>query len=369
VNTFVLLYGLEPEWQELGPERLVDVLLLDMHFPEFVGLFRTGPEANPVDELLTYRDKRQKVLDGPITDRDTALEELHRTLPEQFPVWAGNAEFVALVESLRAAPEWEQVRLKLQRRRPFMISLPAEPEPSSATVEPPEGVRPRGRSLVIYDSAAADSPSAVDELALSPRLLLPEWTATVVPNAEEAQRELRLRAFDTLLIRVEREDDPEGGFDDLATVRDLHPGQAILFTTRVTPDRRSRARSMGAHITSDPKELAWLLETSAAPPPPTSGPPAAAPPNQSDLARSLGVLATWLWNEGRHDEALEARREAVRIYMHLVQEEQSDTRTAATLFQDHVQELRQSLDELAGSLDQMERTEEADATRRLAQTL
>lgn len=368
LNTFVLLYGLEPEWQDLGPERLVDVLLLEMHFPEFVALFRIGPDADPVNELLTYRDDRRRVLDLPRAERDEALEDLHRNLPEQFPTWVTNTELVALVEPLRQTPEWDHVRRKLQRRRPVTVALPAEPLPASPTVEPQPSSNQSLRSsvLVLDDHAALDWRLSLREMLPSDR-----WRVTEASNADDARRQLKTRMFDALVICVERGDDPEQGFADLAELRDLHAGQAVLFASRLTPERRLRAQALRAEITSDAAEVVRLTETL---PPldvqaggqaadteavaPREGRrlsrlhtavdharhlAASDPTTRPELAQSLDALSSALWSAGRRKEALEAGQETVTIYRTLVEEEHRRPGSDGAQLEVYLQQLARSV--------------------------
>jgi hypothetical protein len=129
LNSFVLLYALDPDWKRFGPQRLVEVLLLDTHFAELMALLRAGSEVDPVSELLDHRGRRAAVLaddhDVPLEER---LRELERTLPEQFPLLVENTELMALVESLHSSEQWVDVCYKLQRRtRPVTTQVPSDP--------------------------------------------------------------------------------------------------------------------------------------------------------------------------------------------------------------------------------------------------
>jgi hypothetical protein len=321
-----------------------------------------------VNELLTYRDDRRRVLDLPRAERDEALEDLHRNLPEQFPTWVTNTELVALVEPLRQTPEWDHVRRKLQRRRPVTVALPAEPLSASPTVEPQPSSNQSLRSsvLVLDDHAALDWRLSLREMLPSDR-----WRVTEASNADDARRQLKTRMFDALVICVERGDDPEQGFADLAELRDLHAGQAVLFASRLTPERRLRAQALRAEITSDAAEVVRLTETL---PPldvqaggqaadteavaPREGRrlsrlhtavdharhlAASDPTTRPELAQSLDALSSALWSAGRRKEALEAGQETVTIYRTLVEEEHRRPGSDGAQLEVYLQQLARSV--------------------------
>jgi CheY-like chemotaxis protein len=263
LNAFVLLYALDPEWQQLGPERLVEVLLLDTHFAEFMTLFRAGSEVDPVAEFLSYRDERRKVFDGnPDADAvEAALRQLQRTLPEQYPLLVENPEFVALVESLHAAPQWIDVCYKLQRRRRTLTtavpSAPSEPPPPGMTKgAPPSFVDDRPAPSVLW---IGDQPTELGPVVEAIRRSGVEVTGAL--SAAEARRLLGARRYDAVIADVERESSADAGFDDLAMLRenDLYGGPVIFYTRRLTPERRERTQALGAAIVSDAGELQSLL--------------------------------------------------------------------------------------------------------------
>jgi CheY-like chemotaxis protein len=267
LNAFVLLYALDPEWQQLGPEPLVEVLLLDTHFADFMALFRAGSELDPVAEFLVYRDDRQKILDdpdpSPVEDR---LRDLQRTLPEQYPVLVENAEFVSLLVSLHTSPQWIDVCYKLQRRRrPLTTTVsptPGEPLPPMTKGAPPTSVDMASTAVLLI----SDSPDHEKlELIRSSIEAEPVGSVNTTPTALDAQRLLATNRFDAVIVEVERSSGPDVGFDDLATLRqdDLYTGPVIFYTHRLTPERRERAAALGARIVADPAELPVLLARGA----------------------------------------------------------------------------------------------------------
>ena len=262
LNSFVLLYALDPEWQQLGPERLVEVLLLDTHFAEFMALFRAGSAADPVSEFLNYRDDRDTILQA---NRSTAADDLvrlQRTLPEQYPVLVDNAEFVGLVVSLRGTPQWDNICLKLQRRRRTLKTEFApeaeQAQPSAKTARPV----PSGTSLIsvlwIGPSASTDEFDLLTEAitAIGARVETAADTAT-------ARRTLDVQAFGALIVDVEQADGSDAGFDHMAQLRDdgICQGPVVFFTSRLTPERRERANRLGATIANDAATLQDELQS------------------------------------------------------------------------------------------------------------
>jgi hypothetical protein len=246
LNSFVLLYALDPEWQAFGPERLVEVLLLDTHFADFMALFRAGSEADPVAEFLDYRTDRQQIVDDAGPDRppvEERLRDLQRTLPELYPVLVENPEFVSLVESLHGSPQWVDICYKLQRRRrPLTTAVPPEPVGVPTTKGAPSGGPPHTSVLWVIDTESALAPLEAEGIDL-----------TYTPDVRGMVNWLSRASFDAVVVEIgpgtER-------FDEMATV-DLPapPGTLIFYTSRLTPEQRERAERLGAAIVSDPAEL------------------------------------------------------------------------------------------------------------------
>jgi hypothetical protein len=267
LNSFVLLYALDPEWQRLGPERLVEVLLLDTHFAEFMTLFRAGSEVDPVAEFVHYRDEREEILHDQ-TPNLAAVEDrlrgLQRTLPELYPVLIENMEFVSLVDSLHASPQWIDICYKLQRRiRPLTTTVPSAPSEPGVPVSltkgdptPPSGIPLSDLRVLMIDETDRRSdrlggPTGPTGVSLA-----------VAIDAAVARTTIELAArIDAVIIRVERAANPDQGFADVASIRegDLYTGPVILFTSRLTPERREQAEALDATIVSDDAELQAAL--------------------------------------------------------------------------------------------------------------
>ena len=246
LNSFVLLYALDPEWQAFGPERLVEVLLLDTHFADFMALFRAGSEVDPVAEFLAYRDDRQQIVDDPAPDRppvEERLRDLQRTLPELYPVLVENPEFVSLVDSLHASPQWVDVCYKLQRRRrPLTTAVPPEPTGVPITKGAPSGGPPPATVLWVIDTETPLAPLEPDGV---------EFTYT--PDVQGMVNWLSRASFDAIVVET---GPGTARFDEMASI-DLAalPGPLVFYTSRLTPEQRERAEQLGARIVSDPAEL------------------------------------------------------------------------------------------------------------------
>jgi hypothetical protein len=136
INGFILEYGLDPEWEQIGPEMLVRVLIVDVYFPEFGNLLRSRAERDPVRDFREYvavrdilrrrssqnTEDRQRLTaflesyglappDGPVNDQQL-LEEIEREIPSGFPKLAQNPDFLTLLDGF---PDVKRVREKLRR--------------------------------------------------------------------------------------------------------------------------------------------------------------------------------------------------------------------------------------------------------------
>ena len=152
INGFVLEYGLDSEWRDLGPETLVRVLILDLYFPDFAVLLRSRSTRDPVEDFTGYVQAREVLRRGvprdgsdawqgidamfadrglaapaPGTSPDAALQTIEQELPEAFPRLARNSDFLSLLAGLGDAAERARLREKLRRYSPTLLR-PASPE-------------------------------------------------------------------------------------------------------------------------------------------------------------------------------------------------------------------------------------------------
>ena len=140
LNGFTLEYALDAEWERLGAELLVRVLIIDVYFPEFARLLRGRQMRDPVEDIRQYSavrdivrrhrrftdDDEQRItaafdwfgIAAPSNDPDKLLEVLEREVPPSFPKLAQNSEFLALLAGLG---DVERLREKLRRYSPTTV--------------------------------------------------------------------------------------------------------------------------------------------------------------------------------------------------------------------------------------------------------
>jgi hypothetical protein len=147
INSFVLEYGLDAEWEQLGPSALVRVLLVDAYFPEFGRQLRSRAEIDPVDEFREYvfvREQLRKKLGNapgteeawgriqsffelhgistaPDVDHATMLQNIEQELPETYPKLAMNQNFLALLDGFGDENERTRIREKMRRYSPYTL--------------------------------------------------------------------------------------------------------------------------------------------------------------------------------------------------------------------------------------------------------
>lgn len=181
-------------------------------------------------------------------------------------------------------PQWDDVRFKLERRReistapeeePIAEGIGAEPIAAGSLADLPltarrEEVRqapPPGMSLPKYGPYPPSSqPTSGTILWIDDR---PEgnisevgvlerrgWTVVQVRNGPGAARQLASRKFDVLVSDIDRDGNPNAGFEDLADLRERgYQVPAVFYTGRITPERRERAAGLQASVTNSPDEL------------------------------------------------------------------------------------------------------------------
>jgi KAP family P-loop domain/TIR domain len=146
INAFVLEYGLDAEWEEMGPETLVRVLIIDVYFPDFGQLLRSRSERDPVADFRQYVEVRNIVRRGSGTPEEAALvteafasrglatpapeqrmPNLDREVPPSFPKLAQNGDFLRLLDGIG---DVARLRDKLRRFSATTVRRP----PSTARI-------------------------------------------------------------------------------------------------------------------------------------------------------------------------------------------------------------------------------------------
>ncbi|WP_016905823.1 P-loop NTPase fold protein [Streptomyces xiaopingdaonensis] len=271
VNGLVLEARLNPLWRDFGPGAvgtLLRLLLVQHLYPEFYRLFarRDAAYPGPFTEFTGYRAVRNALLRGDAADPAqvngffaehglpepegepaTVLGELEERLPTEFPSLVEDRPFVTLVEDLNASPHWEKVldRLEWSDGRQEEPAHP-EAERPAATVEEPL----LGRRLLWID----DNPASVTHERRHLEALGAD--VDVVPDEETARAHLRRGHPDLLLSDITRGGDRAAGFGTVRRLKaDGYKGPVLFYTGRVTPERESRARELGAQVTADPSRL------------------------------------------------------------------------------------------------------------------
>ncbi|MGW5644518.1 P-loop NTPase fold protein [Saccharopolyspora sp. NPDC003752] len=135
INSFVLEYHLNRDWQRFGASALVRVILLQHFYPEFYRNLTSTDDRDIVSEFLAYTSVREHCKAGnhpgddefftnhqvapppAAADHDVLLSSLDRVeqeLPVFFPDLAMNPDFVSLIRELSEEASFEELRRYLQ---------------------------------------------------------------------------------------------------------------------------------------------------------------------------------------------------------------------------------------------------------------
>jgi|GEM_PF-2994384 len=288
INSFVVEYRLNPEWEQIGIESLIKITLLQHFYPDFYRRLVNPNDDDPVQDFLAYHRFRSVVKQGgeldmaatgrlftakglkpmpPDVDDERlpqCLHDLEQELPVDFPLLATDREFVSLMESLRFPMYSYQLRHLL--RRPL---APLQPT-----------VADTGSSYFLTSPVAAgldtEAIRGLRILRISAKQHDPWLTARlkefgaevdIVADRESAVEMLRREVPDLIVSNISRRDDPNGGLDDVVYFRDedLFDGPVVFYTYEITPARQNRVRELGtAAMTNNPNEVLWLIAKAAA---------------------------------------------------------------------------------------------------------
>lgn len=270
INDFVLAYGMDPAWREFEPATLIQVQLLIAYFEDFGRLLSTQEEPDPLEEFAEYRDARESLrriestgpaattprafdshrlpLPDTVRPEDVArlLRALENELPLAFPRLVDDRELCALVESLRGAEDWRRLRRRLLGRE-LVVDAGSENARGGEAGE----VRLDGLSVLWVDDTHEANASLAHDLQ---RL---GATVELVGSTESAQASLTRQRFDALISDIDRDGDPDAGFAALELFRGqgIAPPVVVFYAARVTGARLTRAKELGASVTSRPAEL------------------------------------------------------------------------------------------------------------------
>jgi CheY-like chemotaxis protein len=275
INAFVLEHALSPEAKGVDPQTLIRELILRTYFQAFVRLYARG--GDPLEEFSTYLAVRSVAIEGsgkvtpefrrffadnktPLGDGQTidgaALAELENKLPEPYTDLAQNENFISLVKYLRKSGT-DRVRSRLETAPE--VTAPEDPD-AWLSVDSSEALR--GMRILWVDDHPASNQTLVD--------LLRREGCTIEPVESSGAAEARLASgqpVDLIVSDIARKDDENAGLTALRKWRDkkLYKGPVIFYVSRITPEVRKEATSLGATVTNDPGELLQQVSASARP--------------------------------------------------------------------------------------------------------
>jgi CheY-like chemotaxis protein len=272
INSFVLEYQLNPDWENFGAEALIVVILMRQFYADFYRVIANPNSQNIAAEFLDYLDIRSRFrLNKPPAEADRAYFESHNVraptatyspddlsrleeqLPVTYPSLARDDEFASLLRSLSDRPDFDNLRHRLQRQQLVTVA----PPPLSNLPGMRQGNDPHMAGLQVLWIDDNQKFNAADEIRLTGLGAVVE----TVPDGSAARERLREQRPDVLVSDISRGDSDTAGFDDLEAFRDegLYEGPAIFFTGRVTPARKRRAENLGARITNTSDSLVEFL--------------------------------------------------------------------------------------------------------------
>ncbi|NHD18114.1 MULTISPECIES: P-loop NTPase fold protein [unclassified Actinopolyspora] len=279
INSFVLEYHLDGEWNFLGANLLVRVLLLQHFYPAFYRLITSPVLEDPVQDFLDYRHARASIMLGELdsqnwksiftrygieppsdtpSDRSTllnALEQLEQALPEPMSRLSTEEAFTATLRQLKDSPHFDRLREHLQRRR-FQPDL-GEGETEQQFTN--DGTNLYGAHVLVVDDLFAQENSEFSEPGTIVSILQ-EWGATVdtASDFESMERSARRRNPNLIISDINRHERENAGLEDLQILREknIYTGPTIFYVARITGARRDWANELQAiGITNDFNEM------------------------------------------------------------------------------------------------------------------
>ncbi|PJJ04101.1 KAP-like P-loop domain-containing protein [Streptomyces sp. 2333.5] len=321
VNGFVLEATLNPMWDDFPPEAVVRTLLLQYFYPDFYRMVAGAPGAGTGDVIAEFRTYRQvrRLLRTPdplpaaelpavtrflrehdlpeqdMEPREQTLSRLERQLPSGFPEMVTDQEFTSLLDGLVALDRSAELLRRLREGAELPADVQPEPAPYVATaashVPSPgfdpyvstAGSRVSSSGYGAPPAARTEAPGALlrgvnilwvddcpsNNVPLAGRL---RAAGAVVRNAEDSEAADAALAVEppTLIVSdIDRGSNPREGLEHIGRVRreGRFTGPVIFYTGRVTPERRSVADELQAHLTNSAAEVERLVLRHAGPDP------------------------------------------------------------------------------------------------------
>lgn len=285
INSFVLEYHLDQEWQQFGADTLVRVLLLQHFYPLFYRLLASPHGQDPVTEYLDYRNVRTSIRRGDLnahnwpeifstydleppnpesgrTEFLNSLTELEKEIPEPILNLASDEDFAGMLTKLRESTEFEHLRHHLQRRK-----VRLDHKDGSILFNYPqqeERILTGNHVLLIDDVFELNDNeshfSDTGQLASSLR----ESGATVdsASDLKTAERSIKRHSPNVIVSDINRHGRDNAGLEDLQFLREnnLYTGPVVFYVARVTSARRKWADDLGAvGVTDNPNEaFEWI---------------------------------------------------------------------------------------------------------------
>lgn len=311
VNGFVLEATLNPMWEDFPPEAVVRTLLLQYFYADFYRMVAGGGGPGAGDVIAEFRTYQQlrRLLRAPdpipdaersrlnrflhehdLPDQDMAtgadtLSRLERQLPSGFPEMVTDQGFTSLLDGLVALPRSEELLRRL--REGAALPAPVEPEPASyLQARPPRTASPAGSYGAPPGAGAHRAADGmlhgvhilwVDDHPRNNESLVNAFRAAgaVVRIAEDsaaADAALAVERPTMIVSDIDRGGNPREGLEHIGRLRreGRYTGPVVFYAGRVTPERTTLTRQLGAHLTSSGPEIERLVLRAAAgelPPP------------------------------------------------------------------------------------------------------
>ncbi|WP_216897087.1 KAP family P-loop NTPase fold protein [Nocardia alni] len=288
INSFVVEYGLNPDWAGAGIENLIRVVLLQQFYPDFYRSLVSPDDGDPIQDFLAYYSFRMATKQGTEIDYESLhklcenkdvrppppkldgekleqhLKELEQNLPLYFPELATDREFTSLIKSLDFPAKSYRLRYILRRPFSYHVAPPVSDFPDSTYLHSalPESLEADAfqglHILRIDDQSSPDSGlnRELEDLGAHVNHAVDRSSASLVLEKSNP---------DIIVSDITRFDDPNAGLDDMEYFRSKYgfTGPVVFYTGAITPARRTRVSELGsATITNDPSRVMQLIAAS-----------------------------------------------------------------------------------------------------------